>query len=169
MNPLVTGLLNGFTVNHNYITALITDLDEDQMVAQPVKGLSTPMNHAAWVSSHLKTYRPIIAALAQGKTFDDPIDHPFGMKSAPQTDRSIYASKADLIAELTAGKDAIISAVTAAPDSIWAQPVTLERWRPRWTNTGMAVSFLMLNHENMHIGQLSAWRRAMGLATVKFM
>jgi len=169
MNPLVAGLLNGFNVNHNYITALISDLDEAQMVAQPVQELSAPMNHAAWVASHLMTYRPIIAALAAGKTFDDPLDHPFGMKSSPQADRSVYATKSALLAELTTGRDAVVAAVSSAADSVWAAPVTLERWQSRWTSTGMAVSFLMLNHENMHLGQLSAWRRAMGLPAVKFM
>jgi hypothetical protein len=167
MHPLVSGLMHGLEKNHNYALALVDDLNEAQMVGQPSGKLPKPMNHPAWILSHLKTYRPIVAALVRGETFDDPLDHPFGMKSSPVADRSVYPSKLEIITELEQGRGEIEEALHSADDSAWAAEVSLARWRARWNCVAMGVPFLMLNHENMHLGQLSAWRRAMGLPPVQ--
>jgi hypothetical protein len=31
---------------------------------------------------------------------------------------------------------------------------------------GLAINFMLNNHNMMHVGQVSAWRRAMGLPSV---
>ncbi len=167
MHPLVSGLMHGLEKNHNYAIALVADLDENQMVAQPAMDLPKPLNHPAWILSHLKTYRPIVASLIRGETFDDPLDHPYGMKSSPAQDRNQYDTKASIITELEQGRGEIEEALHSANDSAWAAEVSLPRWRARWNCVAMGVPFLMLNHENMHLGQLSAWRRAMGLPPVQ--
>lgn len=167
MHPLVSGLLHGLEKNHNYGLALVADLDDPVMTTQPAGPLPRPMNHAAWVLSHLKTYRPIIAQLIRGETFPDPLDHPFGMKSSPQADRSLYPSKAALIAEWESGRALVEAALRESTDAQWAGPVSLARWAARWNSVGTGIPFLLLSHENMHLGQLSAWRRALGLPMVQ--
>jgi hypothetical protein len=167
MEPLVTGLWYGLEKNHSYALALVADLSDEQMVLQPAGNLPKLMNHPAWVLSHLNAYRPIVAALINGAPFDDPIEHPFGMKSNPQSGRGLYPPKELLISGLEQGKKAIESALRQAESSCWSRPVPLERWQSRWDCVGAGVPFLLLSHENMHLGQLSAWRRALGLPPVQ--
>lgn len=166
MHPLVAGLLFGLEKNHAWALSLVADLDDGQMVLEPPGSRPRPMNHAAWVLCHLKTYRPIVAQLIRGASFPDPLDHPFGMKSFPQPDRSLYPPKDAILGELETGRGLVESALRDSTDATWAAPVTLVRWQSRWTSVGMGVPFLLLNHENMHLGQLSAWRRALGLPMV---
>ena len=163
MDPLVKGLWHGFEKNHSYLLSLVADIEDSQMVAQPSGSLPKPLNHAAWVLCHLKTYRPVIAGLISNGEIVDPIDNPYGMKSSPQMDGSIYPAKHLILAELEKGKDAVLSALENVDPNVWSMGLPLDRWQTRWGCRGVAVTYLMLNHESTHLGQLSGWRRALGL------
>lgn len=166
MHPLAAGLLYGLEKNHGYLRSLCGGIDDADLVAQPFSDGRKPMNHGAWILSHLGAYRSIVAALVSGAPFDDPLDHRFGMKSQPEPDRSVYGSLDAMLKTLETGKNEVESAIRGASDSIWAAPVPLARWQTRFGSMGAAVPFLLLCHENMHIGQFSAWRRAMGWPSV---
>ena len=49
---------------------------------------------------------------------------------------------------------------------ILAQENPIEGFRSRAPTIGDAANFLMNSHAMFHLGQLSAWRRAMGLASI---
>jgi DinB superfamily len=162
MSNAIDGLLFSWEKNLGYGQKLVADLSDEQMVLQPGPG----MNHPAWVLSHLNAYHPVIEHVIKGELFDDPKDHPFGMKSQPQADRSVYASKAELVAGFVAGHERVEKALRAADDSLWGMEVVLPRWKPLMPTAGIALPYLMLVHENTHFGQFSAWRRVQGLASV---
>jgi len=166
MSHAIEGLVYCYRKNLDYAPKLVADLSPDQMVAQPTKELPIPTNHPAWVFSHLNVYLPVIQSLIQGKTFPDPKDHPFGMQSKPQSDRSIYPSKEELVDTFVEGHQAIIELLSQADDSLLGQPVTLTRWQSIMPTLGIALPYLMLNHENGHLGQISTWRRVQGLPPV---
>jgi hypothetical protein len=42
----------------------------------------------------------------------------------------------------------------------------LPRWKEIMPTVGIALPYLLLVHENQHLGQLSAWRRVLGLPAV---
>ncbi len=165
MSIAIEGLLFGWKKNLDYGPKLVADLTEEQMVLQP-NADAAPANHAAWVFSHLNVYLPVIEALIQGKEFDDPKQHKFGMLSKPESDRSIYASKQQLVDEFVAGHQRVISLLDGADDSVLEQEVMLPRWKEVMSKAGYALPYLMLNHENIHLGQLSAWRRVQGMPSV---
>ena len=50
--------------------------------------------------------------------------------------------------------------------TVFSEPNPLERWRAVNPTVGDMIVTLMVKHESGHLGQLSAWRRAMGLASV---
>ncbi len=162
MSNAIEGLLFSWEKNLGYGQRLVADLTDGQMGVQPGPG----MNHPAWVLSHLNAYHPVIEHVIKGELFDDPVGHRFGMKSKPEADRSVYASKDELVADFVAGHKRIEEALRAADDSLWAQEVVLERWQQFMPTAGIALPYLMLVHENTHFGQLSAWRRVQGLASV---
>lgn len=162
MSNAIEGLLFSWNKNLGYGQKLVADLTDEQMVVQPGPG----MNHPAWILSHLNAYHPVIEAVVKGELFDDPKDHPFGMKSKPQADRSVYASKDELVDHFVSGHERVERALREASDSVLDQPVVLERWQQFMATAGIALPYLMLVHENTHFGQLSAWRRVQGLVSV---
>jgi hypothetical protein len=172
MSHALNGLLFAWKKNLDYAQKLVADLTEEQMVAQPVPGpqsgaaSNAPCNHPAWVFSHLNVYLPIIQSIIKGKTFDDPKEHPFGMLSKPESDRSIYEPKQELVDAFVIGHVIVIELLEKSDESVLGNPVRLPRWQPVMPFAGMALNYLMLNHENGHLGQVSAWRRILGMPSV---
>ena len=162
MSLFANSLLIAWNKNRDYAQKLVADLGDEQMVVQPVPGT----NHPAWIFSHLNAYHPVMRALMRGQVFDDPIGHKFGMKSAPISDVSVYLPKVELMAEFQQGHDQIVKIVESAANSAFEQPMTLERWKASFPAVGNAMAYLMLLHESLHLGQLSAWRRVQGLPAV---
>lgn len=166
MSHAINGLLYAWKKNLEYGPKLVADLSDEQLTAQPIADLSSPANHPAWIFSHLNVYLPIIEALIQGKKFDDPKEHRFGMLSRPESDRSLYSSKQELLTEFISGHERVVELLQKSDDSVLGHAVSLERWQPMMPFSGIALPYLMLNHENCHLGQLSAWRRVLGLPSV---
>ena len=166
MSAIIDGLLNGWNKNDDYAQRLVADLTEAQMTAQPAPSDSTPSNHPAWVLSHLNAYLPVIQSLIRNETFEDPKNHPFGMLSKPEADASIYADKESLLKEWVEGHEAVRQLLQSADDSIFENDTLLERWKGPMPKVGIALPYVMLCHENIHLGQLSAWRRIQGMPSV---
>jgi DinB superfamily len=166
MSNAIEGLLFSWDKNLGYGQRLVTDLTDEQMVVQPGPGIDPGVNHPAWILSHLNAYHPVIEHVVKGELFDDPKDHPFGMKSKPQADSSVYASKAELVSDFVSGHERVERALREATDALWDQEVVLPRWQQFMPTAGIALPYLMLVHENTHFGQLSAWRRVQGLPSV---
>lgn len=148
--------------NLAYGPKLIADLSAEQMAFQPAVG----MNHPAWVFSHLNLYLPVIQSLLRGETFADPKEHKFGMQSKPEPDPSLYDPKDRLLQEFLKGHESIARLFAECDEDLFDSPVSLPRWKESMKKTGVALNYLMALHENIHFGQLSAWRRVQGLPPV---
>lgn len=159
---MIDGLLYGYGRNLEYLERLCADLDDTSAARQAAPG----MNHPLWVLSHLNNYHTVIAGVALGETFPDPKNAPFGMGSIPENPASPYKPLATLLADFRAGHQLVEKTLRAQDQSIWKRPVTLERWQQNMPTAEKALPYLMLVHENQHLGQLSAWRRALGLPSV---
>lgn len=162
----IKGLLYCWEKNSQYGPKLVADLSDDQMVLQPAPDGHAPSNHPAWVFSHLNVYLPVMQALIKGEDFEDPKQHPFGMLSKPEMDASIYKPKAELLDEFAQGHEQVKNLLSECSLEIFDQPVRLERWAAIMPTVGSALPYIMLNHENQHFGQISAWRRIQGLPSV---
>ena len=145
---------------------LVADLTEEQMTLQPAPSGEAPSNHPAWVLSHLNVYMPLLSLAIDGKPFEDPKEHEFGMQSKPLADASVYASKEKLIGDYVAFHEQVIGQLEAAGDSVFETAIQLPRWQPVMPTVGFCLPYLLCNHENMHLGQISAWRRIQGLPSV---
>ena len=161
-STMVDALLFCWGKNRDYGERLVADLSAEQMVAMPAAGA----NHAAWILCHLNVYFPVLMGLLQKQPFDDPKQHRFGMLSKPIADQAEYPEKAALIAEFTDGHEQVAAALSAADESVFEAPQSLERWQANMPKAGISIHYLMLLHENLHLGQLSAWRRMQGLPSV---
>jgi hypothetical protein len=148
-----------------YALRLVGDLSDEQMIAQPVPGRA--MNHPAWTLAHLTLYNDVIARMLRRQSFDDPKDHPFGMQSSPQSDATVYSPRAMAIEQYRRSHDEAERALVECDPSLFAEDVPLARWRALHPKVADMTLMLMVKHESMHLGQLSAWRRAMGLGRVE--
>jgi hypothetical protein len=166
MSVVFQGLIYSFNKNCDYALRLVADLADDQMVSQPVCSPAVIMNHPAWILSHLNVYLPIIDAIIQNKEFEDPKPHRFGMQSKPESDRGLYASKSALVGEFESQHRQIVQRLQNADLQMLENSVKLPRWQELMPVAGIALPYLMILHENQHLGQLSAWRRALGLPSV---
>jgi hypothetical protein len=125
------------------------------------------MNHPAWTLAHLTLYNEVIAKMLRRVPFDDPKEHPFGMKSSPQDDLKIYPSRAMAIELYRRSHDDAERALIECDPKLLSEDVPLERWRAAHPKVADMTVMLMVKHESMHLGQLSAWRRAIGLGRVE--
>jgi len=157
-------VLPTYNLNLMYAQKLVADIPDDRMCAQPVDGQL--MNHPAFLLGHLAWAGDSAAALlgAVGGHAGDWREL-FGMGSKPLADRSKYPPKAELIKALEESHARVAAAVTSASPEALTQPAP-ERMRARFATVGQMVAGLMTAHEATHLGQLSAWRRALGMPSV---
>ncbi|MEM1027790.1 MAG: DinB family protein [Planctomycetota bacterium] len=165
MSDLILNILMLWERNGDYGLALTDQVGAEQSVYQPAGEL----NHPAWVLSHLNTYHETLEAIIHGHAVTDPKDAAFGMRSQPVADVKAYVSLPRLRDEFLWGHRSIADALRLAGPALLERQVPLERWQ-NWLPTMSAVLMnLMVWHETLHLGQLSAWRRAAGLPPVSIL
>ncbi len=155
--------LYAFTMG--YARLLSEDIDDARFAEQPAPGL----NHPAWVLGHLAICTDYAAGLlGLPAACPKPWAQLFGPGSTPRPDRSIYPAKVDLLNVLEKGHERVTKAArNADPESI-AQPHTLEIafLKGPLPTVGDLLAHLMTTHEAAHLGQLSTWRRILGMPGV---
>ncbi|HEX4147317.1 MAG TPA: DinB family protein [Pirellulales bacterium] len=167
-------VLSVFSLGLAQAKKLVADLTDEQMCAQPVPG--RVMNHAAFILGHLawtsdqgvnllKESTPTAAALGDSSWNDDAWKERFAIGAKPLTDPKSYPSKEKLVAALEDGHSRFAAALQGVTPEILSQPPP-ERMRSRFPTLGHLLIALLTSHEAGHLGQLSAWRRAMGLPPV---
>ncbi len=153
--------LYGF--NLRFARSLVDNLTPEQMVAQP-HGV---INHPAWTLGHLAMAADSLAVYL-GLERQAPVgwDKTFATGGTPSGERAAYPSKEELLAALTAQHERNTAAARQADPALFGRPHPDERRRERFPTVGDIAVFLMTSHEMDHLGQLAAWRRAMGLGPV---
>lgn len=156
-------LLHTWSLNLGYANRLVADIADEQMALQPAPG----MNHAAWVLGHLACTADMLAVML-GLEPVCPAAWPglFDWNSSPSADAGLYPAKAELLQALADGHAQLAAALPQVPAARWTDETPLEAVRGFLPTLGDCFVFVMAAHENMHLGQLSAWRRVQGLGRV---
>ena len=142
-----------------YAQANLADIPDEKMTALPA-GL---VNHPSWIVGHIVLAAEQAITVLGGQAacadecaalFQDP----------PAADAGPFPAKADLMAALTDCYARLEKAFEAASDEQLAQPLPVDAMRDVFPTVGdMAVGVLTI-HPALHLGQLAAWRTAMGMA-----
>lgn len=151
-----------FTYGFNLVTAkrLVQDLTPEQMCQQP-HGV---VNHPAWSLGHLAGGSVgILKALGHEAELPAAWGDVFKTGGIPSADASAYPSKEELLATFESLHERVATAVAEADPATLAQAHPNEAFRKYFPTVGDMVVFLMTAHEMDHLGQLAAWRRALGL------
>ena len=160
-----TILQNNYRFNLRYAHELVSDIDEKMMKVSPTQGLE---NHPAFTIGHL-----VSAAALTSKYLGGPYqlkaewEDLFKRKGPgdprkPDQNTTLYPSKKQLLNELTNQHNIVEQQIIDLDEIRFSEPA---KWRfnHHMPTLGDLIYFMCITHESMHLGQLAAWRRAMGL------
>jgi hypothetical protein len=159
---LIDHLLTIYRTNLFIVGKTVEDLTPDQMPQQPRPG----MNHAAWILGHLAMPRFWSAEnIKVPCTLPAGWNETFGFGTKPIADATLYPAKSELLNQLAETHRVMEAALQSMTENQLMAPGD-PRIRHLLPTVGDGIIGLMSTHESFHIGQLSAWRRAMGLKSV---
>jgi hypothetical protein len=133
-------------------------------------GTLVKSNHPAFVLGHLSLY-PIRVLQLCGKPPDAAqmpatYDALFkaGIECQDDPAGTIYPPMKDMTTRFFDAYRAAMAAAAEAPDSAFTAEHAVEgRMKELFPTVGAAVIFYLTGHPQAHFGQISAWRRMMGL------
>ena len=153
-------VLHSFAYCLDFLREQVADVAAPDMVAQP-NGI---MNHPAWVIGHLTHACQLLGGVI-GLPLWLPDDWAgrFGTGSVPVADPSLYETKQSALAMLGDAQARITQAIEHLGDSRLDEPFPDESYLQVFPTIRHALTQVLVGHTANHIGQLSVWRRAMGL------
>jgi hypothetical protein len=144
-----------------YAQKMIADIPDARMAEQPLPGV----NHPTWILGHIALSAESAAALfGAEKQLPATWHELFGQGSTLTVNLEDYPPKADLLQAVQSGFErAQAMAASASADDL-TRPNTHRMLRPALPTVGDLFTFLLTTHFSLHLGQLSSWRRMIGLA-----
>jgi hypothetical protein len=157
-------VLHSFAYGLDYLREQVADVSAADMVAQP----NAIANHPAWVVGHL-TYSCQLLGEVIGLKEWLPGDwaERFGTGSVPVADVALYEAKEPALAILSDAQARITRAVEELDDARLDAPFPDPKYREIFPTVRHALTHVMTAHAAYHIGQLTLWRRAMGLPRIE--
>jgi hypothetical protein len=158
-------LINSYEFNLKYAFELVRDLDDSQMTHSPCKGFE---NHPSFTLGHLVTAAALTAKYLGGPFKLEPNWEDLfrrkgpGDPRLPESNAADYPKKDELLAELSNQHQMVEFLIVDLDEKRFKEPA---HWRfsDHMPTLGDLLFFICISHENMHLGQLAAWRRAMEL------
>lgn len=161
----------GAKLSQTYAERLLTDVTQENYArfARP-GGVVVQSNHPAFVLGHLSLY-PVrtmqYLKLPQGRTAFPASYEPlfkFGAECQDDPAGKVYPPLVAMKTFFFESYRAAIAAIESAADEAFDAPNPAEgRLRDLFPTIGMALNFYLIGHTQVHLGQISAWRRAVGL------
>lgn len=143
-----------------FLHRLLADVPDDWFARQPPGAV----NHPAWVIGHLtSSCQAIGGEIGLPPWLDDDWQTRFGTGSTPTDRRHEYPTKAELLATLDDARQRVAARLRRLGESALGQPLPDERYREIFPTLGHAVLHILAAHSAVHVGQLTVWRRAVGL------
>lgn len=153
-----------------YAERLLVGISPQSAARYPRPGGETIVtNHASFVLGHLALYPGKLLALLGQPAGDAACPAEWvalfeaGAECQDDAAGTVYPGLATLREKFYAGYHVAFTAVAAAPDELLLQPHPDEARRENFPTLGATAGFYLGGHVMTHLGQLSAWRRAMGL------
>ena len=153
-------VLHSFAYCLDYLREQVADVAAAEMVAQP-NGI---VNHPAWVVGHLTHTCQMLGGVV-GVPEWLPADWAdrYGTGSRPVADASRYEKKEDALAILGDAQSRLTEAVERLDDARLDEPFPDESYRDVFPTVRHAITQVLVGHTANHVGQVSVWRRAMGM------
>ena len=156
-------VLHSFVYGLDYLREQVADVAAGDMVAQP-KGIA---NHPAWVIGHITfTCQLLGGVIGVPRWLPADWAKRFGTGSVPVADIAVYDTKENALAMLADMQSRITRAVEALDDARFDQPFPDPSYHHVFPTVRHALTQVLVGHTAMHVGQVTVWRRAMGLKPI---
>lgn len=168
MGGIAHSILPGAKLVRGYAEGMLKDVKPSDF-GRLARGVQS--NHPAWVYGHLSVYPDRIAEMIGRKDLARP-DERYTALFANKTESvddpagTIYPPMKEITDRFFTLTDAVMAAVAETPDEVMLRPITGDSMADRLPTVGSRVVFLLQGHPMSHLGQVSAWRRFMGLGPV---
>lgn len=153
---------------------LLGGIDAKHFARQPqADGKTVDTNHPAFVYGHLALYPARVLGMLGMDAADIACPESYntlfaaGVKCEDDPTGTKYPPMAEIVAKFDAAYARLIEVVKGVDDAALTAPIQgNDRYREIFGTVGGAASFMMHDHLMFHLGQVSAWRRMMGLGSV---
>lgn len=173
MGTCATVIANAGRVLLGYGRSLLSGIAADRFarLAEP-GGRRIESNHPAFAYGHLALYPARMAGWlglegipAVPPRYADLFEA--GKPCRDDPGGTIYPPMEEIVSHYLNGYEAILAAVEKLDDAVLARPNPRGgRMAEMFPTVGGMVNFMLTAHAGTHLGQVSAWRRAMGLPPV---
>lgn len=166
-------IADSLRLSQSYAERLLTDVPADRFgrFAEP-GGQTVISNHPAFIYGHLSLYAPqIVQQLDCDNSSISTSDHYTEIFSKNATcqddvDGTIYPSKEEITSAFSQGYALVLECLENTSDDILQQPNPLGgTFAEKFPTVGSMHAFYVGGHMMIHLGQMSAWRRMMGLGS----
>ncbi len=156
-------VVHSFRYSIDYLKLQLATVTDRQMHAQP-PGVR---NHPAWIVGHLVHTCQLLGELAGVKPWlDESWSRRYGSGSEPQDTPGLYETKEKLLASLENAAERIDNAAGMMNESELDAVFPAEQLREVFPTVRHAFTHVLTAHTAYHVGQISVWRRAMGLPAI---
>lgn len=154
MNPMVTNCL----ASVSYGKQILADIEDARMAERPMD-----LNPPAWLLLHLATAADYAAALLGGSgvcpaDWNEKAD----TKKPVSSNRTEYPGKDELVKTFEKAYQNAANLLSKASPEQLASPQKLGFFEKELPSVADMAGFLLVSHLSIHLGQISAWRRAIG-------
>lgn len=153
-----------------YAERLLQDVPADQFARLATVGDTTiQSNHPAFIYGHLSLYAcRVIEGVGSDATSYTPSNEFEKVFSKDATcvddpDGTIYPAMDEITSALLNNYRAAAEALDSAADEVFMTENPNEVMRAKFPTTGAMHAFYIGGHFMLHMGQMSAWRRIMGM------
>ncbi len=153
-----------------YAERLLTDVTPDRFARLAQIGDTViQSNHPAFIYGHLSLYSPRVidalggdaSAFQPSATFQELFSKDATCVDDP--DGSVYPAMDQITTAVLESTRSAADALSAAADDIFHQENPNAAMRDKFPTLGAMLGFYMGGHFMLHMGQMSAWRRAEGM------
>lgn len=153
-----------------YADGLLKGIPDDLFAVMPSKAEGKVVNSPAFNIGHLAIYPdlrllPILGREDLVKPL--PFSADLFKAGAPCIDTpGAYPAKSVLVDSFVQRYRAVLDALASVPEEHFAKANPMEgRMREMLPTIGAVITFMLVGHTQSHLGQISVWRRMMGLGS----
>ncbi len=153
-----------------YAERLLKDVSASQFARfAEVEGKLIESNHPAFILGHLSLYPSRVVSELGADASSIMPSSKFEALFAPSAtclddpEGKLYPAMNEITDKFFAAHQVAIDVLMSCDDQAFAAANTNERLKAKFATIGSAHAFYLGGHAMLHMGQFSAWRRAMGI------
>ncbi len=165
MAQIAESMVQGAELMVGLANLLCEDIPDEKFAFKAIEGLA----HPAFIMGHIAMYAEDVLDFAgrSDLTRRDAVwEAPFAMGTTCSSDASLYPSKQDILRRFNQRYAVALAEARKIPDEVLLSANDTGKFEDRFSSKGGLLNFALNGHPMMHLGQISAWRRSIGLGSV---